>query len=258
MNIYLKKNKELKLSVPSFVCDDNPIGAHLNEYPMLSFLNSYGCNAFIGKPGSGKTSLVVSMLTGKGNKKVFRKCFNHILLVMPESSRKSMKTNIFEKHVSDKMFEELTLQTISTIYEKLLKSSADKENTLLILDDVGASLKNADIQQIMRRIIFNRRHLKVQILILLQNYVSCPLSVRKLFTNIFMFKPSKKEFEILFSENFEQKKDHALDIMKYVYKEPHDWLMLNVDTQRMFKKFDEIIIKSDNDSDSDSDSNSDV
>jgi hypothetical protein len=258
MNIYLKKNKELKLSVPSFVCDDNPIGAHLNEYPMLSFLNSYGCNAFIGKPGSGKTSLVVSMLTGKGNKKVFRKCFNHILLVMPESSRKSMKTNIFEKHVSDKMFEELTLQTISTIYEKLLKSSADKENTLLILDDVGASLKNADIQQIMRRIIFNRRHLKVQILILLQNYVSCPLSVRKLFTNIFMFKPSKKEFEILFDENFEQKKDHALDIMKYVYKEPHDWLMLNVDTQRMFKKFDEIIIKSDNDSDSDSDSNSDV
>jgi hypothetical protein len=198
------------------------------------------------------------MLTGKGNKKVFRKCFNHILLVMPESSRKSMKTNIFEKHVSDKMFEELTLQTISTIYEKLLKSSADKENTLLILDDVGASLKNADIQQIMRRIIFNRRHLKVQILILLQNYVSCPLSVRKLFTNIFMFKPSKKEFEILFDENFEQKKDHALDIMKYVYKEPHDWLMLNVDTQRMFKKFDEIIIKSDNDSDSDSDSNSDV
>jgi KaiC/GvpD/RAD55 family RecA-like ATPase len=258
MNIYLKNNKELKLSVPSFVCDDNPIGSHLNEYPMLSFLNSYGCNAFIGKPGSGKTSLVVSMLTGKGNKKVFRKCFNHILLVMPESSRKSMKTNIFEKHVSDKMFEELTLQTISTIYEKLLKSSADKENTLLILDDVGASLKNADIQQIMRRIIFNRRHLKVQILILLQNYVSCPLSVRKLFTNIFMFKPSKKEFEILFDENFEQKKDHALDIMKYVYKEPHDWLMLNVDTQRMFKKFDEIIIKSDNDSDSDSDSNSDV
>jgi hypothetical protein len=74
-----------------------------------------------------------------------------------------------------------------------------------------------------------------------------------------MFKPSKKEFEILFDENFEQKKDHALDIMKYVYKEPHDWLMLNVDTQRMFKKFDEIIIKSDNDSsDSDSDSNSDV
>jgi len=248
MNLYIKKNKELKLSIPQFVCDNNPIGEHLNKYPMLSFLNSYGCNAFLGKPGSGKTSLVVSFLQSKGNNKVFRKCFNHILLVMPESSRKSMKNNIFKDHVSDKMFEELNLPTITTIYEKLLKSSAANENTLLILDDVGASLKNNDVQQIMRRIIFNIRHLKCQILILLQSYVSCPLTVRKLFTNIFMFKPNKKEFEVLFDELFEQKKEYALDIMQYAFKDPHDYLMLNVDSQRMFRKFDEIIIKSDDDS----------
>jgi KaiC/GvpD/RAD55 family RecA-like ATPase len=254
MNIYLKKNKELKLNMPQFVCDSSPIGDHLNQYPMLSHLNNYGCNAFIGKPGSGKTSLVVSFLSSKGKNKIFRKCFNHILLVMPESSRKSMKKNIFEKHVSDKMFEELTYSTISTIYEKLLKSSGDNENTLLILDDVGASLKNADIQQIMKRIIFNRRHLKVQILVLLQNYTSCPLQIRKLFTNVFMFKPSKKEFEVLFEELFEQKKDYALDIMKYAFKEPHDYIMLNVDSQKMYKMFDEIIIKSDNDQETDSDS----
>jgi len=166
---------------------------------------------------------------------------------MPESSRKSMKKNIFEKHVSDKMFEELTYSTISTIYEKLLKSSGDNENTLLILDDVGASLKNADIQQIMKRIIFNRRHLKVQILVLLQNYTSCPLQIRKLFTNVFMFKPSKKEFEVLFDELFEQKKEYALEIMQYAFQEPHDYLMLNVDSQRMFKKFDELIIDNNDD-----------
>jgi len=161
--ISIKKNKSLELSIPDFVCDHNPIGEHLNKYDMLGHLNNYGCNAFIGKPGSGKTSLVVSFLKGKKDKKIFRKCFNHILLVMPESSRKSMKKNIFEKHDEDKMFEELDSKTISTIYEKLLESSAEKENTLLILDDVGASLKNAEVQQIMRRIIFNRRHLKCQI-----------------------------------------------------------------------------------------------
>ena len=244
MNIYLKHNKQLKLNIPEFVCDSSPIGDHLNLIPMLSHLNSYSCNAFIGKPGSGKTSLVVSFLSSKGKNTIFRKKFNHILLVMPESSRKSMKKNIFEKHVPDKMFEELTFTTISTIYEKLLKSSSDNENSLSILDDVGSSLKNADIQQIMRRIIFNRRHLKVQILILLQNYTSCPLQVRKLFTNVFMFKPSKKEFEVLFEELFEQKKDYALDIMKYAFKEPHDYIMLNVDTQKIYKMFDEIIIKS--------------
>ena len=68
-----------------------------------------------------------------------------------------------------------------------------------------------------------------------------------------MFKPSKKEFEILFEELFEQKKDYALEIMKYVYQKPHDWLMLNVDSQRMYKMFDEVIIRSPDDNISDSD-----
>jgi KaiC/GvpD/RAD55 family RecA-like ATPase len=245
--ISIKKNKSINLSVPEFTCDLNPVGEHLNKYDMLSHLNNYGCNAFIGKPGSGKTSLVVSFLKGKKDKKIFRKCFNHVLLVMPESSRKSMKKNIFEKHDADKMYEELDSKTINTIYERLLESSAENENTLLILDDVGASLKNNDVQQIMRRIIFNRRHLKVQILILLQSYLSCPLTVRKLFTNVFMFKPSKKEFEVLFDELFEQKKEYALEIMQYAFQEPHDYLMLNVDSQRMFKKFDELIIDNNDD-----------
>lgn len=245
--ISIKKNRSIDLLIPEFNCDHNPIGEHLNKYDMLSHLNNYGCNAFIGKPGSGKTSLVVSFLNSKGDNKIFRKCFNHVLLVMPESSRKSMKKNIFDKHHPDKMFEELDSKTINIIYDKLLESSAEKENTLLILDDVGASLKNNDVQQIMRRIIFNRRHLKVQILILLQSYLSCPLTVRKLFTNVFMFKPSKKEFEVLFDELFEQKKEFALEIMQFAFKEPHDYLMLNVDSQRMFKKFDELIIDNNED-----------
>ena len=58
---------------------------------MLKHLNSFSCTTIIGKPGSGKTSLLISLLTGKKKGKVFRKCFDHILLVMPETSRKSLK-----------------------------------------------------------------------------------------------------------------------------------------------------------------------
>jgi hypothetical protein len=57
-----------------------------------------------------------------------------------------------------------------------------------------------------------------------------------------MFKPSKMEFENLFNELFETKKDLALDIMNIAYDKPHQYLMLNVDSQRMFRGFDEIII----------------
>ena len=53
----------------------------------------------------------------------------------------------------------------TTCYLKTLKR---KKKTLLILDDVGASLKRNDIQTILKKIIFNRRHLKVHIVCLLQ------------------------------------------------------------------------------------------
>ncbi len=246
MSITIKKNKALDLKTPEFTCDHNPIGEHLNKYDMLKHLNAYSTTCIIGKPGSGKTSLLVSFLSGRGKNKVFRKCFNHILLVMPESSRKSMKENIFQNHPEDKMYEELNMESINSIYEKLLNSTAEDENTLLILDDVGASLKNNDIQKVLRKIIFNRRHLKCHIVMLLQSFISCPKEVRKLFTNLFMFKPSKVEFQTLFDELFETAKDKAIDVMNVAYDKPHQYLMLNVESQRMYKGFDEIILSNDN------------
>lgn len=170
---------------------------------------------------------------------------------MPKSSRESMKDNIFKKHPEEKMFEELTFETINIIYNKLLASTANSENTLLILDDVGASLKAKDIQELMKRIIFNRRHLKVHIIMLLQSFISCPKEIRKLFTNVFMFKPSKVEFQNLFDELFETAKDSALQIMNVVYDKPHQYLMLNIDSQRMYKGFDEIILKQEDDEEDD-------
>jgi len=246
-SIIVKKNKAIDLSVPEFVCDNNPIGENLNNYDMLKHLNSYSFDVIIGKPGSGKTSLLVGFLTCKGENKIYRKCFNNVLVVMPTVSRNSLKKNIFEDHPEDKLYDELSLESINDIYQKLKTYSEKKENTLLILDDVGASLKDNSIQKILKTIIYNRRHLKCKIVMLVQSYKSSPLDIRKLVSNIFMFKPSKMEFETLFHELFEQYKDLTIEIMKLVFTEPHKYLMLNVDTQKMYNGFDEIIINDDED-----------
>ena len=124
---------------------------------------------------------------------------------MPTTSRNSMKKNIFKKHTEEKMYDELTYSSITDINNKLESYSEEKETTLLILDDVGASLKNNEIQKTLRKIIYNRRHLKVHIIMMVQSFVSVSKEIRKLFNNIFMFKPSKVEFENLFEELFEQK-----------------------------------------------------
>jgi Poxvirus A32 protein len=244
MSIEIKKNKELILDIPEFTCDDNPLGTHLNKYEMLSHLNSFSFTAIIGKPGSGKTSLLVSFLTGKGDQKVFRKVFDHILLVMPNTSRQSMKKNPFKNLPEERTFEELNHDSINTIYNKLHEYSEEKEKTLLILDDVGAVLKNLELGKRLRQIIYNRRHLKVHIVILLQSFMSIPKEIRKLITNCFMFKPSKVEMENFCEELFETKKDMAIEIMKVAYEntKEHNYIMLNVESQKMYRKFDEIIV----------------
>ena len=89
--ITVKHNKALKLKFPEFVCDNSPIGEHLNKYDMMKHLNAYSFDVIIGKPGSGKTSLLISFLSAKGSNKIYRKCFDNILLVMPSHSRNSLK-----------------------------------------------------------------------------------------------------------------------------------------------------------------------
>ena len=119
MTIELIANKKLKLQIPDFSCDNSPLGEHLNAYPMLSHLNSYSLTSIIGKPGSGKTSLLISMLTGKGKNRVFRQAFEKVIVVMPSSSRASLKKNIFEKHPQERLYEEFNVETVSKIYDQL-------------------------------------------------------------------------------------------------------------------------------------------
>ena len=247
MKIEVIKNKKLDLKIPEFTCDSG-IAPHLNKYPMLSHLNCFGFTAIVGRPGSGKTSMLVSFLTGKGENKVWRKVFNHVLVVMPSTSRASMRKNIFKTHDADKMWDDLDYKTITNIYDRLEEASTNKETTLLILDDIGASLKRKDIQTMLRKIIYNRRHLKCHIIILLQSYMSIPKEIRKIFTNVILFKPSKVEAENLFNELFEMNKDDTLDLMNYAFKEKHQSLFLNVETQKIYKDFDQLVVHTDSDS----------
>ena len=176
-SIELKINKnKIDLQIPEFICDGN-LNPNLIKYEMLNHMNNYCFTSVVGRPGSGKTSWVVGLLTGKKKEKnhVFRKVFNNILLVMPSVSRESMKKNIFKNHDEDKMYDELDYENINDIHNKLVESTKNNESTLLIMDDIGASLKNNEIQKKLREIIYNRRHLKVQIIILIQSLLSTPL-----------------------------------------------------------------------------------
>lgn len=241
MKIKIIENNKPVLPICEMNCDKG-LADHLNNYEVTKFMNCHSINLIIGKPGSGKTSWLYSLFKGSGKNKIFKKVFTGIHLFQPSASRASMKDNIFEVLPEDQKYNELTAENLEAVMNKI-KMSDPSECHAIIFDDMGAYLKNNDTKQMFKELIYNRRHLHVSIFFLVQSWLSVEKDLRKLFSNLVIFKISKSEMENLFNEVIEHKKDYMLDIMRYAYDRPHQFLFINTDTARIFKGFDEILIE---------------
>lgn len=240
MKYQIIQHKKPDLPICKMKCDE-PLAEHLNNYELTKFMNCHSINLLIGKPGSGKTSLLYSFFKAGGKRKIFKKVFHNIYLFMPNASRGSLKDNIFDVLPDDKKYNELTADNLEDVMARIKASDPD-ENNVIIFDDMGSHLKNADTRRMFKELVYNRRHLHVSIFFLVQSWLSIEKDLRKLFTNIICFKVSKSEMQNLFEEVIEQKKDHLLEIMKLVYDKPHQFMFINTDSGRIFKMFDEVII----------------
>ncbi len=240
------KNHNIPLDIPQFTCDDNVVGEHMNEHPLTALLNCYGFTCVVGKPGQGKTSLAISLMT-QSKPKIYRKTHHCMLIMMPQNSINSMKKNPFAALPPENFYNELNEDTITHVYERIVLNRQQNMKTLLFIDDCTADLKRSKyVEQMLKRIVYNRRHLMTNIIITSQSYINLPLDIRKTLTSVFMFKPSKKELEILFQELIESNKDNFMDVMRYAFEEPHSFLFVNISSQRMFNNFDkEIVIQND-------------
>jgi len=87
-------------------------------------------NGFIylltGSGGSGKTSLLLNMFI---NKTMYRSKFHNIFYICPISSFLSVDKHPFESH--DKVYHELSMSLLNSIYETLLSYKKDREDKKL-------------------------------------------------------------------------------------------------------------------------------
>jgi GTPase SAR1 family protein len=242
MKIQLIKCNAPDLEKVNFACDHS-LSKKLEDYPMCrDHLNKYNTTLFIGTQGSGKTSLLVNMV-----KKLYKRVFHKIYVFMPSSSRQSLKPNIFDKLPEEQLFEELNGETISHVYEQVKRDSADGLKTLIIYDDVQKSLKNRFVLESLKNIIANQRHLHVTNLILCQNFFALDKSLREIVNNIILFRLGKSQTEKIFNEIIELHREKFDEIRDLVFDEKYNWLFVNVGTQRIYKKFDEIVLNDEDD-----------
>jgi hypothetical protein len=257
---------------PVAVNCDEPLGKHIKEpFPNKSFFW-----IIVGRPGSGKSSLLINCLIGKGKDRVYNKVFNKILYVCPSNSRKSIVNNPFDDLPEDQKFEnfdETVVKKIEEIREEfdgkkddkkkiditrtqrltdmakmekpVKKKSSKYKNQLLILDDVTAYLK--DDPELLIELSTNRRHLKLSIVLLVQFLRSIPKPVRFQVTDITLFKPSNElDTKIIEEEYINLKKENFKELKRFVWDTKHDMLMISKDNDTYYKNLQKILFNKDN------------
>jgi hypothetical protein len=206
------------------------------------------------------------------SKSFYRNIFNNIYYICPSSSFQSVENHPFEKH--DKVYHELTVSLLEEIYNELVskriddneskvekkkrkekygdtESSGDESEeekeiqySMILIDDFADQLKDKHIQRQLNKMLIKARHLCCSFIFTLQTYLYFPKSLRKQITYITMFKPKNiDEFNSIARELLNYNKDDALLLYNYVFNEPYAHLDLDTTENRLYKNFNELLIK---------------
>lgn len=243
MEIHVITNKKPKLEHSVTTVDDD-LHKKLNKYELTKMLNSHTTNCLIGRMKSGKSSLIHSFFKSKS---LLKKVFNKIYYFAPRLSQASTKGNIFADLPPSQIFDELTFSNLYQVSEDVKANSEKGLNSCIIYDDMGAYLKDAQTLKLFKELCFNKRHYRLSQFFLVQTWFSVVKEIRRIFDNLIVFKVSKNELENIFDEVVEEHKEFILPLSKLVFSEPYQFLTINTPTGRLFKGFDEIILKQNDD-----------
>lgn len=240
MKIEEHSDSKVIIRRPTFNCD-GCLGDHIPS-PLP---NGHHFMLFAGKAASGKTSLALSLLCANGKARVYRKCYEHVHIIAPNHSLHSLKQDYFKNHPHDRIHNELTGDILSQIKESAKELRLEEDGrTLILIDDMTSALKEKWVQKELCDIAFNRRHLGISVWILAQSYKMIPLNVRKALTHLVLFKPTnKKEFQAVFEELIYLDKDTAEDLSRFVFREPHDHLFLDVNHSKFYRNWNTLSIE---------------
>lgn len=226
----------IKLKPPTFVCDKP-----LSELIPRPFPNLHSFVVFTGASRSGKTSMIINLLT---DRRLYNKVFENVFVIMPQSSINSMKKNIFDGLEEHKVYNDLSPEALENIIDCLEVYSEENENSLIIMDDVTSSLKNKNVQKLLSMIIANRRHLKCSIWVAMQWYNSMPLNLRKQINVLVMWQPKNyKELRNISEEMTKYEPDEFRMIADYCFDKRFNWMLVNRDDNTVWKNWNQLEIK---------------
>ena len=225
-------DEKIKISKFNFSCDD--VDESIPK-PLPQILNFF--MLVCGRPGSGKTSLILNLICKRG--KMFNKKFDKVYVFSP--SLLTMKDEPFGDLPEEQVNNDLTLTNFSKALDDI-KGTGEK--ILFILDDVVNDMKRMDMQTILSKALMNRRHLagaggSVSFIITTQVYNKIPAPIRKTASHIILYHTkNKKEIDTIFDELIIIPQKDFYEILKYCFDKRHNFIYIDVNKSydKMFHK----------------------
>jgi ABC-type dipeptide/oligopeptide/nickel transport system ATPase component len=230
--------------IPSDLPIMNPIRERMDVYIPKINDNLPRRNGFIyalvGAGGSGKSSLMLSMFKSP---RYYRGKFDNIYYFTPASSFMSVEKHPFSNHY--KVYHELELDTLESIYEELLSLKEEAiandcpiEHSLIVLDDFANDLKDKDLSQKINKAIVKTRHLNCSWIFTLQSYTLFPKVLRKQITNATIFKPNNnEEWDSINQELLNMSKPNLIQLYDYCFDKSYQHLDIDTKESKIYKNF---------------------
>ena len=238
-------DEKIKISKFNFSCDD--IDESIPK-PLPNILNFF--MLVCGRPGSGKTSLILNLICKRG--KMYNKKFDKVFVFSP--SLMTMKDEPFGELPEEQVHTDLTLENFQTALDSIADTG---EKILFILDDVVNDMKKTmAIQTLLSKALMNRRHLtgaggSTSFIITTQVYNKIPAPIRKTASHIILYHTrNKKEIETIYDELIVLPKDDFFEILKYCFDKRHNFIYIDINKSydKMFHKcFNQLEFNSQND-----------
>ena len=243
-------DKKINISKYEFACDsvDDSIPKPLPQQGGFAML-------VVGKPGMGKTTLILSLVCKSG--KAFNRKFDKVFVFSP--SLMSVADDPFELIPEEQKFEEANFDNLNHVLEEI-KDTGDK--VLLILDDIVSDIRGkgkGEIENLLQKIFFNRRHLcngenhkggSCSIIATSQTYKKIDPKLRKTASHLVFYENKQKaEQDSVFSEVILIPRQEYNDVCRYVYDKKHNFMYIDTtlqDNKMIHKNFNQLIVNSPN------------
>lgn len=201
---------DIPLVVPKFTVD-NVLHKQIKT-PLPNMSHSF---AFCGRAGSGKSSLVISLLT-QSTPPLYKGVYDCVYLFIPLNSFMSMSgtDNPFKNH--KRVFHDL--DEFGEVEKEIEANGKQGKNSLVIMDDMAASMRDISIQKTLVRCLCNRHHLHMCFWCVVQSYIQLPLTIRKNINHFVIFRPNNKREIMSITEEVNIDKRDFEEYLRYIFK----------------------------------------